>query len=380
MTSYAENKLRELSQTLKDASELLPPELAAEMSTLGLTIARFNRAWSQSQSGYHANVYYKDFQKPPSSALFRAGYGLQPGRVGNASIGDWVEYPSSEVTSRILVDSNDPNLTEIARLSAIALLIYRKSKSDLDSIIAQLLKMPADEFVNDVRDQSKSEKFKVTSEASALKAQFRSSTSILYDTRAANEGKKYAPHQILNARLLVARSSFARCNELAELCTNLADHLKNVEAMQVPTSNPPQGTKIFIGHGHSDEWRKLKEYLTEGLGLQCEEYSRVANAGKTITVRLTSMLEAAQFAFIVMTAEDEVAEGEVRARENVVHEAGLFQGRLGFEKAILVSEKTCHIFSNIHGLERINFSTGNIKEAFSDVHGVLVREGVVSKP
>ena len=140
------------------------------------------------------------------------------------------------------------------------------------------------------------------------------------------------------------------------------------------------GKKIFIGHGHSEEWLRLKEYLTERLGLKCDEFSRVPNAGRTNIARLSSMLEDAQFAFIVMTAEDEVGDGEIRARENVVHEAGLFQGRLGFEKAILISEDSCNIFSNVDGLERIPFSKGNIKETFSEVHAVLMREGVVSKP
>ena len=150
--------------------------------------------------------------------------------------------------------------------------------------------------------------------------------------------------------------------------------------MAIPVSTRPRGTKIFIGHGHSEEWLRLKEFLTERLGLQCDEFSRVPNAGGTNIERLSSMLDDAQFAFIVMTAEDEVGDGETRARENVVHEAGLFHGRLGFKKAILVADRSCHIFSNIDGLERIDFSVGNIKESFSEVHAVLVREGVVSKP
>ena len=43
-----------------------------------------------------------------------------------------------------------------------------------------------------------------------------------------------------------------------------------------------------------------------------------------------SMLDADAIAFPVLTTEDEQADGNVRAHMNVIHEAGLFQGRLGF--------------------------------------------------
>ena len=56
-----------------------------------------------------------------------------------------------------------------------------------------------------------------------------------------------------------------------------------------------------------------------------------------------------------MTAEDEQPDGTLRARENVIHEAGLFQGRLGFEKAIILLEEGCEEFSNIEGLGQIRF-------------------------
>jgi predicted nucleotide-binding protein len=48
------------------------------------------------------------------------------------------------------------------------------------------------------------------------------------------------------------------------------------------------------------------------------------------------MLDAAAFAFLVMTAEDVRGDGKLQARLNVIHEAGLFQGRLGFRKAIIL--------------------------------------------
>lgn len=89
------------------------------------------------------------------------------------------------------------------------------------------------------------------------------------------------------------------------------------------------------------------------------------------------MLNAATIAFLVMTAEDERADGAVQARMNVVHEAGLFQGRLGFTKAIIMLEDGCDQFSNMEGLGQIRFPSGNIVDAFEEVRRVLEREGLV---
>jgi predicted nucleotide-binding protein len=67
-----------------------------------------------------------------------------------------------------------------------------------------------------------------------------------------------------------------------------------------------------------------------------------------------------------------------QARLNVVHEVGLFQGRLGFRRAIIMLEEGCEQFSNIVGLGQIRFPHNNIEAAFEQVRQVLEREGVVS--
>jgi predicted nucleotide-binding protein len=87
------------------------------------------------------------------------------------------------------------------------------------------------------------------------------------------------------------------------------------------------------------------------------------------------MMNHAGIAFLVLTAEDETADGKEYARQNVVHEAGLFQGRLGFARAIILLEEGCEEFSNIHGLGQIRFPRGQINAAFEQVREVLEREG-----
>jgi predicted nucleotide-binding protein len=141
--------------------------------------------------------------------------------------------------------------------------------------------------------------------------------------------------------------------------------------------NRAAGTKIFIGHGHSPVWLELKDFIVK-LGLPYDEFNAESAAGKTITERLTNMLDNAAFAFLVLTAEDEQPSGNMRARMNVIHEAGLFQGRLGFEKAIILLEEGCEEFSNIKGLVHISFRRGAIRSIFEDVRDVLKRESILT--
>jgi predicted nucleotide-binding protein len=136
------------------------------------------------------------------------------------------------------------------------------------------------------------------------------------------------------------------------------------------------GDRIFIGHGRSAEWRKLAEFLSQRLRLDYEEFNRDASAGLTTVERLSQMLQSSCFAFLVMTAEDEHLDGSRHARENVVHEVGLFQGRYGFQRAIVLMEDGCTEFSNIAGLGQIRFPRGDLRARSDEIRHVLERERI----
>jgi predicted nucleotide-binding protein len=53
---------------------------------------------------------------------------------------------------------------------------------------------------------------------------------------------------------------------------------------------------------------------------------------------------------------------------------GLFQGRLGFSRAIILLEEGTEDFSNVHGVQQIRFAKGNIKETFGEALATLKRE------
>lgn len=143
-----------------------------------------------------------------------------------------------------------------------------------------------------------------------------------------------------------------------------------------PKPAPPQPIRptIFLGHGRSLLWREIKDHLHEKHGYRVEAYEIGARAGHVIRDVVQDMLDKSAFALLVMTGEDEMVGGGTRARQNVVHETGLFQGRLGFQRAIVLLEDGTEEFSNIQGIEQIRFARGNIKETFGEVLATIRRE------
>lgn len=159
-------------------------------------------------------------------------------------------------------------------------------------------------------------------------------------------------HKLLNERLTVLRSYIAR--------------------LEVVGSQSGQvGNRVFIGHGRSLQWTHLRHFLMTRLGLSVDEFNQDVAAGLSTAERLEQMLSSAGFALLVMTAEDQGLDAKMHARPNVIHEIGLFQGRLGFDRAIILLEQGCEEFSNIHGLTQLRFPAGDIGARFEDVRRVL---------
>jgi predicted nucleotide-binding protein len=164
--------------------------------------------------------------------------------------------------------------------------------------------------------------------------------------------------------------------EVIETVFNVLD-LKEKFSKLPPETKPvaaPKPLRVFIGHGGNSQWRDLKDHLHDKHQIAVEAYEVGARAGHTIRDILTRMLGDSTFACLVLTGEDETTDGRVLARQNVIHEAGLFQGRLGFSRAIILLEEGTDEFSNVSGVQQIRFSKNNIKETFGDVLATIKRE------
>lgn len=136
---------------------------------------------------------------------------------------------------------------------------------------------------------------------------------------------------------------------------------------------------VFVGHGRSRLWARVKMFLEDELGLAAVTYESESRAGDSIVPILEKMLDQATFAVLLLTAEDEGIAGGKRARQNVIHEAGLFQGRLGFKRAVLLVQNGIEEFSNVAGLQHIPFSGENVEQTSYELHRVLKRERQLEK-
>ena len=184
-----------------------------------------------------------------------------------------------------------------------------------------------------------------------------------------------APHQHVEAIVVAEQSLRSALDQMEKSCREGASHIARLQSPK--QKSELIGTNVFLGHGRNLQWREAKDFIQDRLGLPVDEFNSKPVAGISTQARLSELLDAAAFAFIVMTGEDEGMDGKHNARLNVIHEVGLFQGRLGFSRAIILLEEDCEEFSNISGLGQIRFPKGKIKVAFEDIRAVLEREGLL---
>jgi predicted nucleotide-binding protein len=185
---------------------------------------------------------------------------------------------------------------------------------------------------------------------------------------------RVAPHQTTVAICLSAKVIE---NGLVSLESRMQETGAHLRRLAESKGQAAMGSKVFIGHGHAAAWRDLKDFVQDRLRLPYDEFNRVSVAGVTNAARLSAMMNDAAVALVVLTAEDERVDGALHARENAIHEAGLFQGHLGFDKAIVLLEDGCAEFSNIQGLGQLRFPAGRISAVFEDVRRFLEREGLM---
>lgn len=368
-------ELFDLAKKMSEAARLGDADdIAKSLEALDAAVEQVSRSFSGSWMGYHSRVYYADLSPAPPGAQFSKETGISRPLQHNETVGNWEEFDPEIVKLRILELAGTPDSDNFHQAEKIAIEAFDFAKSEMMSILETELASREDSFLRKLRDDL--ENLKATSKMDFVHLWTPRGQILISDTLALNQGNQLPPHIDIRADVTAVRNSFRICKAASEIGRKAASHLER--ASKKKRESERIGTNVFIGHGGSLVWRELKDFVQDRLNLPWDEFNRVPVAGITNIARLSEMLDAAAVAFLVMTAEDEMVDGEIQARMNVVHEAGLFQGRLGFTKAIVVLEEGCEEFSNIQGLGQVRFPTGNIAAAFEEIRLVLEREGLLS--
>lgn len=113
--------------------------------------------------------------------------------------------------------------------------------------------------------------------------------------------------------------------------------------------------RVFISHGRTSIWREVQAYLDRDVQVSTLELAQEPNRGRTVLQKLTEESDRCSYAVVVMTGDDQFGDDPPRARENVMHEIGFFQGKYGLNRVTLLYEEGTSIPSNIHGLVYIPF-------------------------
>ena len=370
VTSELPDQLRATANKLRSAATA-GDDLEGVLLPLEEAASRVAAAWSGSNLGFHSRVYHASMTAPPPGEHFSSEWGFEG--MFQGTTGDWREFRRGDVMDAINREAGSPDLSKAQEISDEARRVATNASAEISSILTAFLSSREDDLLRSLK-KSAEDAFAIT-EDQAIRVQLPNGSLMSRDAVAVSQGLKPAPHQETLARVVSIRSPFAECIELADTADRAAAH---IERLLLPSSatRRKQGSNVFIGHGQSRLWRELKDFVQDRMALPWDEFNRVPVAGVTNIARLSEMLDDATVAFLVLTAEDEQKDGEVLARQNVVHEAGLFQGRLGFTRAIVLLEDGCAEFSNIQGLGQIRFPSGNISASFEEVRRVLEREGL----
>lgn len=98
---------------------------------------------------------------------------------------------------------------------------------------------------------------------------------------------------------------------------------------------------VFIGHGHHLLWTRVALHLLEDYNIKSVYYENQCRVDVSIDDTIEEFLQnnKIKFAIFTLMKEDETADSNKRARQNVIHELGIFRSRLNSKRVAMIVVK-----------------------------------------
>lgn len=150
------------------------------------------------------------------------------------------------------------------------------------------------------------------------------------------------------------------------------DFIRSLDAERRAGARP---SGIFIAHGTYPEWLAVQRFVEERFDCPVYSFESSPWGGHQMTEALTKYLDRCSFAVCVLTAEDVTSEGRTLARQNVIHEVGLFQGRHGFDRVALLVEEGCDFVPEPASQYMLPFPHNRINRTFYQLGEIIRSRG-----
>jgi sugar/nucleoside kinase (ribokinase family) len=157
-------------------------------------------------------------------------------------------------------------------------------------------------------------------------------------------------------------------NQLAGIAQNF---IRTLDAAR-RTASQPAG--VFVAHGRSPQWLAVKAFVEQRFGVPVYSFESHSWGSRPVTEALTEYLHRCSFAVCVLTAEDVTGDGHLVARQNVIHEIGLFQGHRGMDRVLVLVEEGCDSVPAAAAYSAV-FPRNAIQQAFWPLDRALQNHG-----
>ena len=343
-------------------NELVATESMREtVRRLGDEAQRVGKAWCGSSLGNHAKVYYQGLEPVPADAHWDAEWGMIDRALSlSKTRGDWQTYTIDKVEDEIFSRCGTTQ-AEMSDYSDHLLRIFGEAEVELMGILEQSEGETTEETRQRLLKDIKAQRRNLTTAADEVRQiVLAHMPSMSRDMENVALGAVTAAHHHVLAGVKATRNLEWGVEQLRKIASQIPQAARRKKTRQKRKNM--RSSKVFIGHdGQSHAWRAVKDHL-EMKRFEVEEFERTPVAGKQIKDRLEEMMEDADSAVMIVTARDMEP-----SSTNVIHEIGFAQGRLGWEKVIILLQEGCTLPSNLNGTVQLRFKDENIKSVFSDL-------------
>jgi sugar/nucleoside kinase (ribokinase family) len=136
---------------------------------------------------------------------------------------------------------------------------------------------------------------------------------------------------------------------------------------------------IFISHGKNAEWFAVQRFVEDRFASPVYSFESAPWGGHELSEALSKTLERCSLSVCVLTAEDFTDDGRKFARQNVIHEVGLFQGQHGFDRVVLLVEEGCDFVPRAATPYAIYFPHNQVYQAFYQLAEIIKSHGFPAK-